>query len=413
MSIPKSRTFDLVINDASIFDGSKVRTGTFSVGIDNGMIAALSDEALNGSATIDARGSWLSPGLIDSHVHMYDPMNVADEASMSEYLDVALPGHLRSFLEWGITTIKSVGDPVPELLEARRRLNAGECVGPRFLMTGFGITSPGGHPTRTIYGRNPWYQQRAVGEATTAQDARARVSEMADLGMDAIKILYQGGCACQGEAEYKWHGQVPILRLKRRPLEAAIDEAHRRGLKATVHTFEQSRVIEALEAGADGVEHGVVGEIISDNRVFDLLLKNNASYVPTLWVYSTPEAHRNLALVRDAGARIALGTDSFSPTIKVEGIDAGRYGSNSIVEAERMVAAGLTPLEALRAATGQAAVHLGRDDLGVIAEGKRADLVVLKSNPTVDISNLRSLQVVIANGRVVVDRRPASSKAGS
>jgi hypothetical protein len=71
-----------------------------------------------------------------------------------------------------------------------------------------------------------------------------------------------GACRCHGEPEYKWHGEVPIVRLKPQVVEAAIDEAHRHRLKATVHTFEQDRAIEALECGADGVEHGIVLEVI-------------------------------------------------------------------------------------------------------------------------------------------------------
>src|ERR1700732_1326885 len=133
-----------------------------------------------------------------------------------------------------------------------------------------------------------------------------------------------------------------------------MQEAQRRGLKATVHTFEQDRAIEALECGADGLEHGIVGEVISDDRFIELLLRNNASYVPTLWVYPIREAMRNLATVSQAGVRGALGSDSFAPTIKIEGFDSGNFGANSIVEAERMVASGLSAIDVLRTATSQA-----------------------------------------------------------
>src|SRR5258708_12725231 len=111
---------------------------------------------------------------------------------------------------------------------------------------------------------------------------------MAELGMDAIKLLLQGSCRCRGEPEYKWHGQVPILRLKSRVLEAAVDEAHKYGLKATVHTYEQDRAIEALQAGADGVEHGIVGEAISDDRFIALPLPTNPPYWPPLHPYPSP-----------------------------------------------------------------------------------------------------------------------------
>lgn len=399
--------FDLVFNNATVLDSIDLRAETLSVGITNGIIVKVSREPLAGVKTVDGGGHCLSPGLIDSHVHMFDPINCVDESSMALYLDETLPKYLHAFLESGVTTIKSVGDPVPELIEARRRLANGHYTGPNLLMTGTGISAAGGHPGLTIYGSNDWYRRRAVGEVETPQDARVRVSEMADLGADAIKLLYQGGCPCHGGTDYLWHGMVPIVRLKRPALEAAIDESHRRGLKVTVHTFEQERAIEVLEAGADGLEHGVVEEDFTDDRLVELLLRNDASYIPTLWIYSTPASYRNLARVRDAGARIVLGTDSFSPEIRIEGIDAGYYGSNSIVEAERMAEAGLRPVEVMRAATSAAASHLGRTDIGIVAEGKNADLILLDGDPTADLGALRKPVMVVSNGRVVHERGSA------
>ncbi|QYE36328.1 amidohydrolase family protein [Polymorphobacter sp. PAMC 29334] len=411
MTDTTDRCFDLVFNNAVVFDGVDVCNGTMSVGISDGVIARISSGQLTGVRTVDASGHWLSPGLIDSHVHMFDPINCVDEPSMARYLDETLPKYLRALLESGVTTIKSVGDPVPELIEARRRLAGGIYTGPNLLMTGTGISAAGGHPGLTIYGSNEWYRRRAVGEVETPQDARARVGEMADLGADAIKVLYQGGCPCHGGTDYLWHGVVPIVRLKRTALEAAIDESHRRGLKVTVHTFEEDRAIEVLEAGADGLEHGVVGQDFADDRLLELLLRNDASYIPTLWIYSTPASYRNLARVRDAGARIVLGTDSFSPEIRIEGIDAGYYGSNSIVEAERMAEAGLAPIEVMRAATSAAAIHLGRTDLGIVADGKRADLILLAGDPTANLGALKNPIMVISNGRVVHERGSAKSSS--
>ena len=395
--------FDVVLNGGFVFDGEKNLGSPKSIGVRGGQIAEIADGPLSGRETIDARGLWVGPGLVESHIHLFDPQNSTDPHGMARYVGADLAQYLQTFLAHGFTTVKSVGDPVPELLATRVRLQSGELAGPRLLMTGVGITAPEGHPSKTIYGGNPWYRSRAAGEADTPEAARALVTEMAELGMDAIKLLLQGGCRCHGEPEYKWHGQVPIIRLKPRVLEAAIDEAHRHGLKATVHTFEQARAIEALEAGADGLEHGVVGEVISDHRVIDLLLKNDASYVPTLWVYPTPEAMRNLALVSEAGVRVVLGSDSFSPAITVTGVVAGMFGANSIVEAERMVQAGMTPLDVLRSATSRAAVHLQRKDIGTVAVGACADLVLFRGDPTESVDNWKAPRAVVAQGRVAVN----------
>lgn len=395
--------FDVVFNDAFVFDGEESLADPKSIGVRGGRIAAVSASPLRGRETINARGRWVAPGLVESHIHLFDPQNSTDPETMAKYVRSDLGKSLDVFLAHGFTTIKSVGDPVPELLATRVRLQSGDLVGPRLLMTGVGITAPEGHPSKTIYGRNPWYRRRAAGEAETVEEARALVTEMAELGMDAIKLLLQGACRCHGEPEYKWHGEVPIVRLKPQVVEAAIDEAHRHRLKATVHTFEQDRAIEALECGADGVEHGIVSEVISDDRVIELLLRNNASYVPTLWVYPRPEAMRNLAIVSEAGVRIVLGSDSFAPTITVPGVVTGMFGANSIVEAERMVEAGVGPIEVLRSATSRAAVHLERKDIGVVAVGACADLVMFQADPTQSITNWKDPLAVVAQGRVVVN----------
>jgi cytosine/adenosine deaminase-related metal-dependent hydrolase len=125
----------------------------------------------------------------------------------------------------------------------------------------------------------------------------------------------------------------------------------------------------------------------STHRFVDLLLRNNASYVPTLWVYPVPEAMQNLATVSQAGVRVAVGSDSFAPTIKIEGFDSGNFGANS--------------------ATSQAAVHLQRDDIGAIGEGKRADMVLFQKDPTETVRNWKNPLAVISRGRLVVNRTQA------
>src|SRR5205807_7997024 len=110
------------------------------------------------------------------------------------------------------------------------------------------------------------------------------------------------------------------------------EEAHGHGIKVTAHTMEESAAIAVLEAGVDGLEHGVVNDALSSDRVAELLLKNNATYVPTLWIHGSETSYRNLKALAAAGVRIALGTDSF--------IGHGEFGENTLVEIEKMFAAG-------------------------------------------------------------------------
>ncbi|MDP9608740.1 amidohydrolase family protein [Streptomyces demainii] len=129
------------------------------------------------------------------------------------------------------------------------------------------------------------------------------------------------------------------------------------------------------------------------------MLERDITYTPTLWIHDAthPDTRGNVKKVADAGVRIALGSDTFS--------GRGLFGANTLEEAELMVAAGMTPVQSLVAATSGAARQCVRPDLGTVAPGKRADLIVLTADPTQDISNLRALGMTILNGEIVVDKR--------
>lgn len=394
--------FDLVIKRAHVFDGDRMLSGLKEIGLRGGEIAAVGDEPLDGELVIDAGEGYVLPGLIDTHLHLVNFGVVTSPETWETYESGELRASLDSFLQFGITTVKSVGDPTTEILEIRGRLASGALRGPRLLVTGSGITAMDGHPATTIFGGNPWFRARSTGEVETLQQMRDLVHHLADRNVDAIKLLSQGGCWCPGSPQYIWRNpaferEVPIVRLRPDLMRAGIEVAHERGLRVTVHTVEQTPAIEALEAGADGLEHGVALETITDDKVVETLLKTGATYTPTLWIHENPEAAANLKTVADAGVKIVLGTDSFS--------GRGRFGENTVEETGKMVDAGMEPLQVLRAATSMAAVQLVRPDLGALAPGKRADLIVIASDPTSDIGNLRTLMVTIQNGRVVVDKR--------
>jgi imidazolonepropionase-like amidohydrolase len=167
----------------------------------------------------------------------------------------------------------------------------------------------------------------------------------------------------------------------------------------TVHTTQQAAAREAIEAGADGLEHGVTVEPITDRALIDLMLERNITYTPTLWIDDAthPDARGNVKKVADAGVAIALGSDTFS--------GRGTFGANTLEEAELMVAAGMTPAQSLVAGTSTAARQCVRPDLGAVAPGKRADLIVLTADPTQDITNIRKLAMTILGGQIVVDNR--------
>ncbi|WP_030380536.1 MULTISPECIES: amidohydrolase family protein [unclassified Streptomyces] len=396
-------THDLVISRAHVFDGHRALDGLYDVAVDGAEITAVSAEPLRGGREVDAAGGWVVPGLIDTHVHFYDVHAITDAASMRAFEEQDIPGRLGLFLDHGITTIKSVGDPTDGILETRARIAAGTLRGPRLLATGSGITGRDGHPAATIFKGNPWARERWAAEVDGVRHIRDLVHHLADRKVDAIKLLSEGACAHSGGPAYLWRNPAfpDAVELERLPLDllrAGIEAGHERGLRVTVHTAQQAAAREAIEAGADGLEHGVTVEPLTDHSLIELMLEHDITYTPTLWGDDAhPDARGNLKKVAEAGVRIALGSDTFS--------GRGLFGANTLEEAELMVAAGLTPAQVLVAGTSGAARQCVRPDLGTVAPGKRADLLLLGADPTADIGNLRALRMVFLNGALAVDKR--------
>ncbi|KUN18448.1 amidohydrolase [Streptomyces corchorusii] len=392
-----------MISRAHVFDGRQALAGLYDVAVNGGEIASVSAEPLRGGREVDAAGRWVMPGLIDTHIHFYDVHAVSDPDSMRAFEDNELPGKLGLFLDHGITTIKSVGDPTDGILATRAEIAAGTLRGPRLLATGCGITGRDGHPAATVFGGNPWARERFTAEVDSVQQIRDLVHHLADREVDAIKLLSEGACAHSGGPGYLWHNPafpdgVELERLPLGLLRAGIETAHERGLRVTVHTTQQAAAREAVEAGADGLEHGVTVEPLTDHSLIDLMLEHGITYTPTLWIDDAhPDARGNLKKVAEAGVHIALGSDTFN--------GRGLFGANTLEEAELMVAAGMTPTQVLAAGTSGAARQCVRPDLGTVAPGKPADLLVLNADPTADIGNLRDLSVVILNGELAVDKR--------
>jgi imidazolonepropionase-like amidohydrolase len=395
---------DLVLRGAHLFDGLRVHDGLRDVAIAGGGIVEVSPEPRRGNRIIDVAGGWVLPGLIDTHVHLYDVRSITDEGSLRAFQEHDLPRHLDDFLQHGVTTVKSVGDPTEHILQTRADLADGTLQGPRLLTTGCGITASDGHPASTVFAENPWARARFTGEVANPQEMRALVHRLADLGVDAIKLLSEGACESRGASPYVWQNvafdrTVELVRLPLELLRAGIETAHERGLRVTVHTTQQDAAREAIDAGADGLEHGVTVEPVTDSVLFDVMRLGDVTYTPTLWIHDAihPAARGNLKKAGDAGVRLALGSDSFC--------GRGQFGKNTLDEAKLMVAAGLDPIQVLVAGTSAAARHCGRPDLGVIEPGRRADLIVVGADPTKDIQNLRGLALTIVDGRITVDRR--------
>src|SRR5580698_9517325 len=141
---------DLVINNARVFDGEKLRDGLLSVGIAGNKISFVEKAARPAAKEIDAAGKFLMPGLIDCHLHLLNMWTAVDEASMAADISGDLKNRLRALLAAGVTTVKSVGDSEDDILRVREMLARDELTGPRLYVTGAGFTAPESHPATAI-----------------------------------------------------------------------------------------------------------------------------------------------------------------------------------------------------------------------------------------------------------------------
>ncbi len=396
----------LVIEHARVIAGNDEVKDDATVIIKGDRIQSVVDGSRRFKAArrVDARGKIVMPGLIDTHVHIFGGSFTADrghgeEAFRKEMAD-EVPATLKEYIRHGVTTVKSTGDPVSLILELRDQLNRGRLVGPRLLVVGPGFTAPNGHPASTLLKNDPWWRSEHSVEIDDPDKARAEVRRVANQGVDAIKLVYHSG----PHPEFIPAG-VPMEKLPESVMRAIIDEAHRQGLRATVHTWHEQDAIDVIGAGADGLEHGVGHALLSDGRLAETLLAHNAFYVPTLRVYTLattpstlPTAKQNLKSLADKDVLIALGTDTIANS---EGTPPGL---NTVQELEFMADAGLSTSQIIRSATRNAAEHLGlANDLGTVEAGKIADLIIVDGDPLQDISSLHKVCMVVQQGRIVHD----------
>ncbi len=437
---PAAAEKTVVIRGATLFDGTAGEPiADATVVIRGERIAAVGRgddiEAPKDSETIRLSGLTLLPGLVDLHAHIL----CGAPGGGSEPFEVAeagWPAKLAGFLLAGVTSVRDLGDFPDDVFRVRDDERAGRLLAPRLFVVGPIFTAPGGHPnamTVTIQVSADKVESLAL-RVTDAQAARQKVRDLKRRSADAIKIVYSGGPALGG-----------LPKLDDACLAAIIDESHKSKLRVVVHTDTLEDAKAALRAGADGLEHGVdLPGASVDDELLELLRERGAFYVPTLAVQEAftrpfevtplldfPEfrratPHASLALLRTGKGKFAALKDSplvvkalharlssamanfgrvaaTGERVRM-GTDSGNYmtffGPSAHRELEQMVEAGLTPAAALRAATRDAAIHLGRDsDLGTVEPGKLADLVAVQGNPVRDISAIRNVVFVMKGGR--------------
>jgi imidazolonepropionase-like amidohydrolase len=373
---------------------------------------------------IDLSGKTVMPALIGTHGHPGFQQGLSYSAA--NYTRATVASDLARALYFGVSVVQSQGIETGDLFyQMRAEQSAGRPLGALLQVAGRGIGSPNAGPGGAAYAGIAY-------EVTTEAEARKAVEELAARQVDMVKIWVDDR-----------NGRAPKLSP---PLyRAIIDEAHRRKLRVIAHVFYHADAVDLVDAGIDAFAHLVRDTVMDDALVAAIVKKNvvvmgnlttplkptfaatppwltpgdpmmtllsAAVTAPVIERMRTYYANRDpkaveaarqrygilqssLAKLNAAGARIVLGADT--------GLEDHHFGFAEQLELQAMVEAGMTPAQAIVAATGRAAEFLSRRDAGVLSAGKRADFLVLDANPLDDITHTRRISRIVI-GNTEVDR---------
>ncbi|MFC1919800.1 amidohydrolase family protein [Chloroflexota bacterium] len=366
----------------------------------------------DGANVIDLRELIILPGLIDCHLHLgglivdkpgrgVGKVSTIDMVSFFWDYSRNYAHRRRLAISNGVTAIRSAGDHYPHIIKLRDKIAEGKLSGPRVFAAGPTITASGGHPASTIYKGNRYIIEHATRQIAEAKDAREEVKRLAECGVDCIKAIYSD------IDPMDTNHRVPKLSLD--ILVTLANETHRHGLKLMVHTGSPEDTLDALKAGADSIEHGILpgtGSTEFGDEIISMMLDRGTYFVPTMaiaWAYKeiAPKIFSSLKKITKqlhaTGVNIAAGTDSGTPGVVI--------GKGLHKELALLVEAGLSPMEAIISGTRSAANNLGKgDELGTIERGKLADMIVVSGNPLEEIEKTRDIKMVIKDGAIMVNQ---------
>lgn len=394
------------ITNAKIFDGVTV-IDRHSVTIKGEKIINIDGPAPDGAEIINGSGCTLLPGLIDSHVHT-DMDGLHDALKFGITTELEMMGHWSKRKRRQIAERKDIAD---------------------LRSPGMGITPPGGHPTEYMAGNsNPFmkflmkfYKFPYI---NSPEEAVTFVDKQVAQGADYIKIFIEDGTLVGMP-------QMPTTPIP--TIRAAVERAHHHGKLAIVHITTIDGAKQAIEAGVDGLAH-MFFDRPHTPEIIDTIKKSGVFVIATMVVGSTafgndaawlakdervksrldkkwlenlsrsmncyPQGNMDYALaslkaLHEAGVEILAGCDVSEPNPALGGL---AHGASLHHELQLLVKAGLTPIEALRAATSVPAGRFGLTDRGRIVNGARADLLLVKGDPTINISDTLSIKDVWRQG---------------
>jgi imidazolonepropionase-like amidohydrolase len=384
------KTGKTLSNQTIVIQGDKI----VSVGADAQVPA--------GATVVDLSNATVLPGLIDAHTHITMTTNFGYSTLGISVPREALYGarNARVTLDAGFTTIRNVGASGFADVALRDAINAGDVPGPRMLVSGPALGITGGHCDENFLPFE-WHVQ-AEGVADGIEAVQHKTREVIKYGADLIKICATGGVLSHGD-----NPQASQFTLEE--MKAIVADAHRLGRKVAAHAHGAQGIRWAAEAGVDSIEHG---SYIDDAAIAEM--KKDGTYlVPTLYLSDwflanvektgappelvakgrevMPEARKNVARAFAAGVKVGFGTDA---AVYPHGLNAHEFAV--------MVKLGLTPLQAIQAATVNDADLLGwSDKVGTLERGKWADVIAVDGDPLADVTTLERVKFVMKGGEVV------------
>ena len=369
-----------------------------------GQLASMSVPA--GTTTVDLAGMTLLPGLIDMHVHLDSPADIGGYRGL-EYTDsfwaMTAVGNAKAMLDAGFTTVRNVGSSNRNDVGLAQAIRDGYAVGPRIVPAGHALGATGGHCDSTFLPPSLEKDKKEEGIGDSPEELKYQVRRQRKFGAEVIKVCATGGVFSRNTEP----GQP---QLSESELRSIADEAHQWGVRVAAHAHGGEGIKRAIRAGIDTIEHAS----LVDDEGIRLAVQRKQPVWFSMDIYNTEytqaEGKKNGVLednLRKDREIAQIQRDNFRKAHRagvrmVFGSDAGVMPHGQVGrQFATMVTYGMTPLEAIQAATLNASQALGRNDVGVIEVGRYGDLVAVAGDPLANVRLLEAPQAVIKGGKPV------------
>jgi len=395
----------LDVNSGRLVDNPAIFVG------DDGRITSIADARTVrwGSEVrhIDLGDRTLVPGLIDMHVHLDSPADIGGYRGLEftdSFWSMTTVANGKAMLDAGFTTVRNVGSQNRNDIGLKQAIEAGYVVGPRIVPAGYALGATGGHCDSTFLPPSLEKANKEEGIGDSPEELRYQVRRQRKFGAEVIKVCATGGV-------FSRNTEPGQQQLSEAELRAIADEAHQWGLRVASHAHGASGIKAAIRAGIDTIEH----VSLVDDEGIRLALARKQPVWFSMDIYNTDytqaEGKKNGVLednLRKDREVAQIQRDNFRKAYRagvrmVFGTDAGVMPHGQAGRQFRtMVTYGMTPLDAIRAATRNAAEALGRTrDVGAIVVGRYGDMVAVDGDPTRDVTLLERPAAVIKGGKLI------------